>query len=108
MSMLFGHKLYADNYGLDITNNHLALIYAVISTEYIRSDDAMEIFGVKPEIKEVYKNSKYKTIGQMVYMLDVICEVPRTEIAKALNISVETLRNSLHHIGAFKDRRFRE
>lgn len=107
--LIFGHRLYADNYGLDISNNHLALIYAVISTEEIPPEDAMEIFGVRPKQKESEpsKNARYKAVGQAVYVLDAICGVQRKDIAKCLRISANTVRDSLHYIGYHKDRRFR-
>lgn len=107
--LIFGRRLYADNYGLDITNNELALIYAIISTEEIPPEDAMEIFGVRPKQKksEPSKNAKYKAVGQAVYVLDAICGVQRKDIAKYLRISASTVRDSLHYIGYHKDRRCR-
>lgn len=108
-STVLGRRLYADNYGLDITNNELALIYAIISAEPIKADQAMDKFGVRPLQKDdAYKNKPVNTIGQAAFILTRICGLMNKEASIILDVKQDTIRFAMHRIGYYGDGRSRK
>lgn len=105
-STILGYRLYADTSN-DVMNNYLALFISIVTGK--PSGEALAQMHIAPMQKEkAYANAQYKTVGEAVYILETFTGMQRKDIAMLLDISGNVLRDSLHYIGCWKDRRFRK